>query len=126
MHQTKSAEILRKFCLHQFLSELKPISEKHVLNFKLNAFCPDNLNTEANPRFKNTSALRGQTVHFVQCKWIPQQGSSLCSSFVHRSDKIFTCLKTCLWSPGTYRHKIVLLSSAQFGLVMREHVKKQF
>ena len=35
-----------------------------------------------------------------------------------RSDKILTCLKTCLWNPGTYRHKIVRLSSAQFGLVM--------
>ena len=35
-----------------------------------------------------------------------------------RSDKVLTCLKACLWNPGTYRHKIVLLSSAQFGLVM--------
>ena len=26
--------------------------------------------------------------------------------------------KSCLWNPETYRHKIVLLSSAQFGLVM--------
>ena len=29
-----------------------------------------------------------------------------------------TCLNTCLWSPGAYRHKNVRLSSAQFGLVM--------
>ena len=29
-----------------------------------------------------------------------------------------TYLKTCHWNPGTYRHKIVRLSSAQFGLVM--------
>ena len=29
-----------------------------------------------------------------------------------------TNLKTCLWNPGTYRHKIVRLSIAQFGLVM--------
>ena len=29
-----------------------------------------------------------------------------------------TCLKICLWSPGTYRHKIVRLYGAQFGLVM--------
>ena len=29
-----------------------------------------------------------------------------------------TYFKTCLWNPGIYRHKIVLLSSAQFGLVM--------
>ena len=35
-----------------------------------------------------------------------------------RSDNILTCLKTCLWNPGTYKHKIVLLSSAQLGLVM--------
>ena len=43
-----------------------------------------------------------------------------CSLFsFDRSDKIFTCLKTCLWNPGTYRHKIVLLSSAQFGLVTK-------
>ena len=38
--------------------------------------------------------------------------------FFDRSDKILTCLKTCLWNPGTYRHKIVRLSSAQFGLVI--------
>ena len=25
--------------------------------------------------------------------------------------------KDCLWNPGTYRRKIVHLSSAQFGLV---------
>ena len=36
------------------------------------------------------------------------------------SDKILTCLETCLWNPGTYRHKIVRLSSAQFGLVMQD------
>ena len=29
-----------------------------------------------------------------------------------------TSLSTCLWSPGTYSHKTVRLSSAQFGLVM--------
>ena len=29
-----------------------------------------------------------------------------------------TILKTCLWNPGTYRHKTVRLSSAQFDLVM--------
>ena len=29
-----------------------------------------------------------------------------------------TCLKTSFWNPRTYRHKIVRLSSAQFGLVM--------
>ena len=28
------------------------------------------------------------------------------------------CLKTCLSNPETYRHEIVRLSSAQFGLVM--------
>ena len=33
-----------------------------------------------------------------------------------------TYFKTCLWNPGTYRHKIVLLSSAQFGLVKVQHV----
>ena len=32
--------------------------------------------------------------------------------------KILPCLKTCLWNPGTYRHKIVRLSRSQFGLVM--------
>ena len=30
-----------------------------------------------------------------------------------------TCLKIFLWNPGTYRHKIVRLSSPQFGLVMK-------
>ena len=29
-----------------------------------------------------------------------------------------TCLKFSFWNPGTYRHKIFRLSSAQFGLVM--------
>ena len=29
-----------------------------------------------------------------------------------------TYFKTCLWNPRTFRYKIVLLSSAQFGLVM--------
>ena len=62
-------------------------------------------------------------LHFVPCKRIPQQGRSLCSCFFSlfsfdRSDKIITCLMTSLWNPGTYRHKIVRLSSAQFGLVM--------
>ena len=31
---------------------------------------------------------------------------------------IATVLNFCLWNPGTCRHKIVRLSSAQFGLVM--------
>ena len=61
-------------------------------------------------------------MYFVHCKRIPQQGHSFCSSFVlfsfDRSDKILTCLKTCLWNAGTYRHKIVRLSNAHFGLVM--------
>ena len=30
-----------------------------------------------------------------------------------------TRLKTCLWNPGTYRHKILRLSSAQSGLVIK-------
>ena len=34
-----------------------------------------------------------------------------------------TCLKICLWNPGTYRHKIVRLSSAQLGLVMNLFLK---
>ena len=29
-----------------------------------------------------------------------------------------TCFKISFWNPGTYRHKTVRLSSAQFGLVM--------
>ena len=29
-----------------------------------------------------------------------------------------TCLNSCLWNPGTYKNRIVHLSSAQFGLVM--------
>ena len=31
------------------------------------------------------------------------------------------CLKFCLWNPGTYRHKTVRLTSAQFGLVMKQN-----
>ena len=58
-------------------------------------------------------------LHFVHCERIPQQGRSLCS------DKILTCLKTCLWNPGTQRHKIVRLSSAQFGLVMKTVLNTQ-
>ena len=30
-----------------------------------------------------------------------------------------TCLNTCIWNQGTYRHKIVRLSSAQFELVTK-------
>ena len=32
-----------------------------------------------------------------------------------------TCLKISFWNPGTCRHKIARLSSAQFGLVMKNH-----
>ena len=39
--------------------------------------------------------------------------------FFDRSDKILACLKTCLWNAETYRHKNLRLSSAQFGLVMK-------
>ena len=40
-------------------------------------------------------------------------------SFVSRIHLHFgTCLNTSFWNPGTYRHKIVRLSSAQLGLVM--------
>ena len=31
-----------------------------------------------------------------------------------------TCLNISFWNPGTYRHKTVCLSSAQFGLVMND------
>ena len=41
------------------------------------------------------------------------------------SDKILTCSQTCLWNPGTYRQKIVRLSSEQFGLVM-VFISKEF
>ena len=34
------------------------------------------------------------------------------------SDKILTCLKTCLWNPRNIQTQNRLLSSAQFGLVM--------
>ena len=37
--------------------------------------------------------------------------------FFDRSAKILTCLKICLWKSGIYRHKIVRLFTAQFGLV---------
>ena len=60
-------------------------------------------------------------MYFVNCKRIPKQGHSFCSSFCpffffDRSDKTLTCLKICLWNPGTYRQNIERLSSAQFGL----------
>ena len=32
--------------------------------------------------------------------------------------------ETCLWNPGTYRHKIVLLSSARFGLILQKRLEK--
>ena len=38
--------------------------------------------------------------------------------FFDRSDKILTCLNTCLCNPRTFRQKIVRLSSAQFSRVM--------
>ena len=31
-----------------------------------------------------------------------------------------TCLRVCLWNPGTYRRRTVRLSSSPFGLVMTE------
>ena len=34
--------------------------------------------------------------------------------FCNGNAKFWTCLKTCLWNSGTYRHKIVRLISAQF------------
>ena len=37
-----------------------------------------------------------------------------------------TYFKTCLWNPGTYRHKTVLLSSAQFGVVMSKRADASF
>ena len=42
----------------------------------------------------------------------------LFSTFLRSFRQYLTCLKTCLWNPGTYRLKIVRLSSAHFGLVM--------
>ena len=36
-----------------------------------------------------------------------------------------TCLNTSLWNPGIYSHKIVRLSSAQFGLVMQLQLSKR-
>ena len=54
--------------------------------------------------------------------------------FVHGIRPIFvsgihlhfgTSSKTCLWNPGTYRHKILRLSSEQFGLVMKAKSPKQ-
>ena len=68
-------------------------------------------------------SLRGQTVHFMNSTQSSQQVHSLCSSFVFSfslncSDEALRCLKTCLWSQETYRHKIVRLSSAQLGLVI--------
>ena len=41
-------------------------------------------------------------------------GSFVCGTPLHFG----TCLKISFWNPATYRHKIVRLSSAQFGLVM--------
>ena len=59
-------------------------------------------------------------MYFVNCKHIPQQGRSFCSLiFFDYSDKVLNCLKSCLWKPGTYRHKILRLSIAQFNLVLQ-------
>ena len=49
------------------------------------------------------SGLRPDTSRFV-CTF----------NFFDRSNKNITSLKTCFWNPGTYRHKIVRQSSAQF------------
>ena len=51
--------------------------------------------------------------------------TSICTRNPRKSCKwnpltFWNSLNTCLWNPGTYRHKIVRLSSAQFGLVMLE------
>ena len=42
--------------------------------------------------------------------------------FFDCSDKILTCLETCLQNSWTYRHIILHLCSAQFGLVMSSFV----
>ena len=66
-------------------------------------------------------SLRRQTVHFGQTasaiRYLDDPLFFFCSFiFFDRSDKILTCLKTCLWNLGTHRRKIMRLSSAQFGL----------
>ena len=64
--------------------------------------------------------LRGQTVYFfVNRKRIPQQESSVCSSFVLSFPLILPTKKqkTCLMILSEFqRHHNVRLSSAQFGL----------
>ena len=59
------------------------------------------------------------------CKRIPQQGNSVvffCLFFYFDCPvEVLACLKSCLWNPGAYRHKIVSISSAQFGPVMNFH-----
>ena len=39
-------------------------------------------------------------------------------SFKWNPPVYWNMFKTCLWNPGTYRHKILLQSSAHFGLKM--------
>ena len=49
---------------------------------------------------KSKCALRGQIVHFMNCKRSPQRGRSLCSViFFDRFGKILRSFKTCLWTP---------------------------
>ena len=68
------------------------------------------------------------TLYFVNSMRNPQEGRSICSSFVvfDHSDKIVTCLKNFLWITKTYTHQIVHISSAQFDLVMRNSMTSIF
>ena len=82
------------------------------------------LRTCKNPDKENI-ILSGQTVHFVSCKRVPQQGLSLCLLLFFRLFlvKILkTCLKTCLWNPEVDRHQNVRLSNAQVGFLMLNSV----
>ena len=71
--------------------------------------------------------IRKLSADSANCKRNPQNVSRICIIYVRglctRNPQKFC--KTCVWNPGTYRHKIVRLSSAYFGLVMLTYQIRQ-
>ena len=88
------------FCFYLYLLIM---NQKSINNYQFN-------HGEAKLSFLgNVSGFRNKDAPFVLVKFF---------HFFWSFRQNLTCLKTCLWNPGTYRHKVVLLSSAQNGLVM--------
>ena len=92
--------------------------------------------------FSINFSLRGQTVHFVHCKRIPQQGRSLCSSFVlsfslivptiflHFKDLSLNMLQCTVWSRNVFltnkKRLIGYFWMHQHGFFVKNDHEKRF